>query len=130
MTWRRNVVLVPFATLALAGLGACGGGGGATSCPAKVATKTATAGAISVCAYDLAFDVNTIKAQPGPLKVTLVNRSNLYHTFKVLKTSFELEANAGKTESGSVTLAKGTYTFECTVPGHAAAGMKGKIEVG
>jgi uncharacterized cupredoxin-like copper-binding protein len=28
-----------------------------------------------------------------------------------------------------VTLAAGTYTFECTVPGHAAAGMKGVLTV-
>jgi plastocyanin len=29
----------------------------------------------------------------------------------------------------AVTLFKGTYTFYCSVPGHRAAGMEGKIEV-
>jgi uncharacterized cupredoxin-like copper-binding protein len=29
----------------------------------------------------------------------------------------------------TLTLKPGTYTFYCTVPGHAAAGMKGKLVV-
>jgi plastocyanin len=105
-------------------LAACGGGGGGTK-----AVKTATGGAITVEARDISFDVGTIDASPGPLAVTLVNRGAMFHTFKVEGTSFELKADAGKTETGTVTLAKGTYTFECTVPGHASAGMKGKIVV-
>ena len=31
--------------------------------------------------------------------------------------------------TGTVTLEKGTYTFRCTISGHEAAGMKGKITV-
>ena len=34
-----------------------------------------------------------------------------------------------RSATGTVTLAKGTYNFECTIPGHAAAGMKGKVVV-
>ncbi len=115
--------------LAFAGLGACGGGSGA-KCPAKVDAKTVTGGAITVCASDIKFDVATIKAQPGPLKVTLENDGAIYHTFRIVDANFELKANGGKTDSGTVTLSKGTYDFDCTVSGHAAAGMKGKIEVG
>jgi plastocyanin len=129
MTRHRPVVLLVLAALALAGLGACSGGS-KKSCPAKVDTKTATAGAITVCGSDNRFDVNTIKAKPGPLTVTLVNDGAIYHTLEIKKTSLDLKTNAGKTASGTVTLAKGTYTFECTVAGHAAAGMKGKVVVG
>ena len=130
MMRRRPVVLAALAALAFAGLGACSSGGGAKACPAKVSTRAAVGGAVSVCAGDLSFDVSTIKASPGPLKVTFVNSGNVYHTFKIQGTSLELKDNAGKTTTGTVTLAKGTYTFECTVPGHAAAGMKGTVEVG
>jgi uncharacterized cupredoxin-like copper-binding protein len=35
----------------------------------------------------------------------------------------------GGTKTLSVSLKPGTYTFECTVPGHAAAGMKGTLTV-
>ena len=131
MTRRLSTILVLGAlALALAGLGACSSGGGASGCPAKVATKTATGGAITVCGSDIKFDVSTINATAGPLKVTLTNGGSTYHTLKIANTSLYLKTNPGKTASGTVTLAKGTYDFECTVPGHAAAGMKGKIVVG
>jgi nitrite reductase (NO-forming) len=126
---RPFTIMLVLAALALGGLGACSSGSSA-KCPAKVATRTATAGAVKVCGSEIKFDVTTIKAQPGPLEVTFVNGGTAYHTLKIKNTSLELKANAGKTVSGTVTLAKGTYDFECTVAGHAAAGMKGTIEVG
>ena len=130
MTRPFTTVLV-LAALALGGLGACSSGGGAKGCPAKVDTKTVAGGAITVCGSEIKFDVKTIKAQPGPLKVTLRNGGTTYHTLKILDTSMaELKANPGKSATGTVTLAKGTYDFECSVPGHAGAGMKGKIVVG
>jgi plastocyanin len=126
---RPLTTLLVLAALAFAGLGACSSGGGA-KCPAKIDIKIVTGGAITVCGSEVKFDVNTIKAQPGPLKITLRNGGTSYHTLKVEGTSLELKANPGKSDTGTVTLAKGTYDFECTVPGHAAAGMKGKIVVG
>jgi len=132
MTRRISITFV-LAALAVSVLGACGsssGGGSSAKCPAKVDTKTATGGAITVCASDIKYDVKTIKASPGPLKVTLENDGAIYHTMKISNTDLELKANAGKTDSGTVTLSKGTYDFDCTVSGHAAAGMKGTIEVG
>jgi len=127
----RGLVALPvLAALALAGLGACSSGGSSASCPAKVDTKTVTGGDLTVCAADTHYDVNTIKVPVGVLDVKLVNDGAAYHTFKINKTSLDLKANSGKTAEGSVTLARGTYTFECTVPGHASAGMKGTIVVG
>ena len=41
-----------------------------------------------------------------------------------------LQANPGKSATATFTLAKGTYSFECTVSGHAQAGMKGTLVVG
>ena len=108
---------------------ALGGCGGSSTVGASTATRTATNGTITVGAYDLYFDVHTIQAAPGPLRVTLVNHGAVYHTLKIEGTSLKLETNAGQTATGSVRLSKGTYTFECTVPGHAAAGMQGVIEV-
>ena len=129
MIRRRSTILL-VAALALAGLGACGGGGTSKKCPAKVPTKTATGGAITVCGSDIKYDVTTIKAQPGPLKVTFENGGAIYHTLKIANTDLDLKANGGKTVSGTVTLSKGTYSCECKVEGHAAAGMKCTIVVG
>ncbi len=121
MTGRQLATLAVLGALAL---GACGGGTGSAE-----PTKTASGGAITVGAYDIRYDVGEIKATPGPLTVTLVNHGAVQHTFKIQGTSLLLRANAGKSVSGTVTLATGTYTFECTIPGHAAAGMKGTVVV-
>jgi plastocyanin len=112
-------------TLAVLALAACGGGGGGG------ATKTATDGAVEVNAYDTPrFDVKTIKASPGPLKITLREQGSGEHNFTIKDKDFELKVDSGKrVASGTVTLPAGTYDFECTVPGHAAQGMKGKIVV-
>jgi plastocyanin len=123
MTRRALVTVVALAAVALAG---CGSSGGGSSEP----TKTASGGAITVGASDVKFDVGEIKATPGPLTVTLVNTGAMQHTFKIDGTPLELKTNGGKTATGTVTLAKGTYDFECTVPGHKAQGMKGTVVVG
>jgi plastocyanin len=131
MMHSRSTLLL-LCALALAGLGACGGGGGSSAqCPTRVDSRTVTGGAITVCASDIKFDVITIRAKPGPLKITMVNNGDIYHTLRIPDADgFELKANGGKSDSGTVTLKKGTYVFDCTVSGHTAAGMKGKIEVG
>jgi len=43
---------------------------------------------------------------------------------------FELQSPPAKPQSGNVELKAGTYQVFCTVPGHAAAGMKATITVG
>jgi plastocyanin len=74
--------------------------------------------------------VDTINATPGVLSVTLTNNGAVYHTLAMKGTALDLKTNPGKSATGTVTLSKGTYVFECTVAGHAAAGMKGKVVVG
>ena len=111
--------------LALGMLGACSGSSGESSAP----TKTVTNGAITVKAHDLGFDVGEIKTAPGPLTVTFINTGAQQHDFKIDGTSLLLKADGGKQATGTVTLAKGTFDFECTVPGHKALGMRGTVVV-
>lgn len=91
---------------------------------------TAVNGAVSVTAKDISFDVGEIKATAGTLTVNFKNEGAVMHDFKIDGTSLLLKANGGKDATGTVTLAKGTYNFECTVPGHKQAGMKGTVVVG
>lgn len=114
--------------LAALALVACGGGGGGSG---GGATKTATNGTVEVNAYDTPkFDVQTIKASPGDLKITLREQGSGNHNFTIKDKDFKLEVDASKrVASGTISLPAGTYDFECTIPGHAAQGMKGKIVV-
>ena len=120
----RRFAAVAFVLAAALAVGACGGGGGK-----KEPTKTVTNGEITVDAFDVHFDVGDIKTKAGPLKVTLVNKGAQPHTFRVKDTDFELKVQPGETKSGTVTLEKGTYDYDCSFDGHAAQGMKGEIQV-
>jgi len=123
MTLRRYTALL-VALAAVLVLGAC-----SSSSKASEPTKTVTDGKITIDAFDIHFDVGTIKTTAGPLEVTFTNKGALEHTFTIEGTDLDLKANAGKTDTGTVTLEKGTYKYECTVAGHAQQGMKGEIEV-
>jgi plastocyanin len=123
LAFTRISALVLLVALALVGCGGGGGGGGTT--------KTATDGTVEVNAYDTPrFDVKTIKASPGDLKITLREQGSGNHNLTIKDKDFVLKVDSGKrVASGTITLPAGTYDFECTVPGHAAQGMKGKIVV-
>lgn len=129
----RRISIVLVALIAAAGLAACGGSsksGGGPACPPKTDTRAAVNGAITVCATEFSFGVKTITAPAGALSVTLVNKGNVAHTFSVLGQNFTLSTSSkNDSKTGTVTLAKGTYTFECTIPGHASAGMTGKLVI-
>jgi plastocyanin len=119
---------------ALVVLPACGGssGGGGSAdkknCP-TTSTVAAQSGKVTVCGQDIKFDVKTITTPAGALEVTFINTGSIAHTFTIKTKDFDLDAGPGKSKTGTVQLEKGSYEFECTVQGHAAAGMKGTIEV-
>jgi len=123
MTSRRFMGLL-VAICAVLALGACSSSKGSGE-----PTKTVTGGKLTVDAFDNHFDVGTIKTTAGPLTVTFTNKGQVDHTFTIEHTDLNLKASNGKTVTGTVTLAKGTYNYKCTVDGHAQLGMKGEIEV-
>jgi uncharacterized cupredoxin-like copper-binding protein len=67
-------------------------------------------------------------AHPGRVTFRITNRGTLKHDFKIAGKRTRL-IGVGKTRSLTVTLRRGTYKYICTVPGHAAAGMKGRLRV-
>jgi plastocyanin len=68
---------------------------------------------------------STLKA--GTYTFRYTNASGIDHNLKVGKVSTPVFKSG--TKSITVTLKKGTAAYICTVPGHAAAGMKGTIKV-
>ncbi len=88
-------------------------------------TVAVTAGKPSELKFTLSK--KTILKGTGVFKVT--NKGALPHNFKIAgKKTVNLAA--GKTATLRVTFAKaGKYAYLCTIPGHAAAGMKGVLVV-
>ncbi len=78
------------------------------------------------------YNTKTLTAKAGKDTFVFTNSSPLPHNFTILKGTKVIGATptfAKGVKDLVVTLAAGTYTFECTVPGHAAAGMKGTLTV-
>ena len=118
--------------ISVAALPACGGGSSSSSapCPSTASPRPAVNGEVTICAFDIRYDVKQITAPAGALKITLINKGNIRHTFTMKNPDLNLVApGKNDTQSGTVTLAKGEYKYECTEDSHAGAGMTGKIVV-
>jgi uncharacterized cupredoxin-like copper-binding protein len=84
----------------------------------------------------------TTKIPVGTVKFVVTNAGHTPHSFEICKSPKGTSKpnscvgtktkilNPGQKQTIVVKLVKGTYEFLCTVPGHAAAGMKGVIGVG
>ena len=78
---------------------------------------------------ELKFTVSKTQLTKGPVAFKVTNSGRLTHDFKIAGVRTAKLA-PGKTATLNVTFAKpGRYAFLCTIPGHAAAGMKGTIVV-
>jgi uncharacterized cupredoxin-like copper-binding protein len=94
---------------------------------AAAATKTTT---IHVKAKEMSFTLSSKSlAKPGDVTFDVTNAGKLVHDFKIDgKVTPMLQP--GKTAKLTIDFKKkGSYPYECTVPGHAAAGMKGVFTV-
>lgn len=80
----------------------------------------------------LAYVAKAGTAPPGPLTLKSQNKSGTPHDIAIegngVNDKGEVVQGGGVSEV-KVTLKAGEYTFYCSVPGHRAAGMEGKITV-
>ncbi len=113
-------VVGALAALTVAVAGAFGGPS------AQSATSVAvTAGKPS----EFKFTLKPTSVKKGVVTFKVANKGALAHDFKILGKKTKL-VGKGKTATLSVTFKKaGKYAFLCTVPGHAAGGMKGVLAV-
>lgn len=103
----------------------------------KATTVTVLAGKPS----ELAFKLSRKKVPVGKVVFVVKNRGKLTHTFEVCSSPKGGKKNRcagkktprirpGKTVKLTIVFKKkGTYEYLCTMPGHAAGGMKGDLEV-
>ena len=104
----------PFAALAA--------GTGTTA--AKATTITVTAGKPT----EFHFTLSKSSVAKGSVTFKVVNKGKLAHDFKIAGKKSPM-VQPGKSATLKVTLKPGKMKYQCTVPGHAAAGMKGTLRV-
>jgi plastocyanin len=81
----------------------------------------------------LAFSTTTLSAASSHVTIVFTNRSPLPHNFTIANAKGKVLGATptfmGGTRTLTLTLAPGTYTYYCSVPGHELAGMKGTLTV-
>jgi len=82
---------------------------------------------------ELAYTSDTATAKAGKVAVEFNNPQALTHDVQIEDSSGKevggTELIASGSDSTTVDLKPGTYTFFCSVPGHREAGMEGKLTV-
>jgi uncharacterized cupredoxin-like copper-binding protein len=118
---RRRRILAIAAVLALA-----------IAAVTAVAVQAASTVRLSASKTALRFNVTVLHARHGKVTINMSNPSSTRHGIAVEGKGVDKDGKIvgkGKTSTLRLTLKKGTYTFYCPVPGHRAAGMKGKLIV-
>jgi plastocyanin len=88
---------------------------------------------LSASPSKIAFDTTTLTAKKaGKVTIDFSNPSALEHDVAIEQNGKQIaisETIAEGNTSVSANLKPGTYTFLCTIPGHAEAGMEGVLTV-
>ncbi|HEY5977139.1 MAG TPA: plastocyanin/azurin family copper-binding protein [Solirubrobacterales bacterium] len=81
---------------------------------------------------EIAYDTKTLTSKPGEVTIEFENPAAIAHDVAIEAAGQELAKTDLISESEttvSADLKPGSYTFLCTVPGHAEAGMQGILTV-
>lgn len=110
------------------------GGSKKAAAPKPEAAAKGPGGTLQLAASEtaLAFDTTSLTSKSGKVTIDFDNPSALEHNVAIEqngKVLAESELISKSKTSVSAELAPGTYTFLCTVPGHAEAGMEGTLVV-
>ena len=94
-------------------------------------SRTEGARDIVVTATEFGFSPSEIAATAGEsVNFVLVNEGRATHDLSIPDLGLRIVANSGEQATTGVIIdSAGTYQFICSIPGHAAAGMTGTIEV-
>jgi uncharacterized cupredoxin-like copper-binding protein len=126
----RSRMVVPAAGLALClALGLVAAFAGVRAAPAE-GSAAATKTVITVTMSEYKFKLSRSKSIPiGTVTFKLVNKGKIPHNFKINGKTSKLIA-PGKTGTLTVSFKKkGSFSYLCTLPGHAKLGMKGTLAI-
>jgi uncharacterized cupredoxin-like copper-binding protein len=97
----------------------------AAAAPSSAAQAAAT---VDVAAKEFKFTLSKVSVPHGTVAFVVVNRGKIAHDFSIDGKTTPL-IPPGKSAKLVVVLPAGKLSYLCTVPGHAAAGMKGTLTV-
>jgi uncharacterized cupredoxin-like copper-binding protein len=84
---------------------------------------------VNVAASEFKFVLSTKTAKRGIVIFKVKNVGKVSHDFSIDGRTTKMLSPGKSTTLRVVFLKKGHYAYKCTVPGHAAAGMKGVFTI-
>jgi uncharacterized cupredoxin-like copper-binding protein len=120
----KRIMVGAVAVAAIAFFGATAQAGRAPAV-AKAPQNAALLKTVKVTAKDLSFTLSTKSAKRGVVVFKVTNAGALKHDFQVKGRKTKLLSHGQSATLRLTFLKKGNYPYKCTVPGHAASGMKG-----
>jgi uncharacterized cupredoxin-like copper-binding protein len=84
---------------------------------------------VNVAASEFKFVLSTKTAKRGVVIFKVKNVGKVSHDFSIDGRTTKMLSPGKSTTLRVVFLKKGHYPYKCTVPGHAAAGMKGVFTI-
>jgi uncharacterized cupredoxin-like copper-binding protein len=136
---RNRLLPTALAALTVLLVSACGATATGTPSPDTASTDppaaAAPAGAQQITlsvGNTMSFDPSNVTVRAGePIQLTLQNKGQMPHDFTLgdgVTQPVKITAMGGQSASARFTIDKpGIYSFECSMPGHAFAGMRGTI---
>ena len=95
---------------------------------AYAGSSNSTATSVKVTAKDnFRFTLSRTSAPHGKTSFVVTNKGRLKHDFAIAGKKTKMLGH-NQTATLTVSLSKGKHPYKCTVPGHAAAGMKGTFK--
>ena len=82
-----------------------------------------------VIATEFKFRLPITSARTGTVTFMVQNKGKLPHDFRIAGKKSRMVKPGGNAVLKVTFRKKGRYAYVCTVPGHAAAGMKGKFVI-
>ncbi len=127
----QQILSVMLLSLALA---ACGGGVRADepSVPEPQESIAAEGTTVHGVATEFAFALDRSDVDAGTVTFIITNNGSAPHDFAIEGEGVQEQTEMiqpGQSASLTVDLAPGTYTYICTIPGHAMLGMEGAFTV-
>lgn len=96
------------------------------------AREVESSGTIQVSAQEFSFTLDASQAQAGEVTFIVTNNGTMPHDFSIEGEGVNEKTpmiDPGESATLTVELEPGSYTYICTLPGHAMLGMKGTFTV-
>lgn len=86
---------------------------------------------VSVEATEMAFEPASFEVTAGePVNLTVTNTGQAFHDLTIDELDLQIDVDSGQSATAGLEVDEpGEYSYYCSVPGHASAGMQGTLTV-